>query len=169
VRNRRSVGALLAGLVTVGLLAGCSSEGGGALGGNDLSQCKTPTSVNQAPAPQVSMPSRRPGKLVVQDLKVGSGAAAAAGSVVRFQYVGVACSTGVQFDSTWTNGGPLSYQLQYPTLIHGFVDGLAGMKAGGRRELVVPPTEGYGDSPPPGSGIKAGETLVFVVDLVGVS
>ena len=161
---------LLAVLVLTGLLAAaCSSESGGALGGDDLSQCKRPTAANTAPTPNVSMPSKPPTTLEKTDIKEGSGAPATPGSTITFQYVGVACSTGVQFEATWTGSGPLTYKLQYPDLIQGFVDGLNGMKVGGERQLVIPPGSAYGDSPPPGSGLKANETLVVVVDLTAVS
>jgi peptidylprolyl isomerase len=109
---------------------------------------------------------RPPGELEVRDLVAGDGPAAAPGSTVTTHYVGVSWSTGVQFDASWDRGEPISFPLG--GVIAGWGEGIPGMRQGGRRLLVVPPDLAYGDQPPPGSGIAAGETLVFVVDLVEV-
>ena len=82
-------------------------------------------------------------------------------------YLGVGASTGETFDSSWERGQPATFPLDQ--VIPGWSEGLVGMKVGGRRELVIPAEQAYGDQPPAGSGIKPGETLVFVVDLVGIS
>lgn len=113
------------------------------------------------------MPKVAPDKLEVTDLKVGTGAEAAEGDNITVQYVGIACSSGTQFDSSWDRGQPISFDLVRGGLIAGWVDGIPGMKVGGRRKLVIPPDLGYGDTPP-GNAIRPGETLVFVVDLVAV-
>jgi peptidylprolyl isomerase len=108
-----------------------------------------------------------PGELEVRDLVVGDGPEAPPGATVTTHYIGVSWSTGVQFDASWDRGTPISFPLD--GVIAGWRDGIPGMRRGGRRLLVVPPDLAYGDQPPPESGIAAGETLVFVVDLVGVS
>lgn len=106
-------------------------------------------------------------KLLTADIAVGDGAAVAAGATVTAHYVGYGASTGQMFDSSWQRGDAATFPLDQ--VIVGWQDGLVGMKVGGRRVLVIPATQGYGDNPPEGAGILPGETLVFVVDLVGVS
>jgi len=109
-----------------------------------------------------------PGDLVVEDITVGDGPEAAAGHTATVHYVGVSHSTGQQFDASWDRGQPLQFALGRGQVITGWDQGVVGMKVGGRRKLVIPPHLGYGDR---GAGgvIQPGETLVFVVDLVGVS
>jgi peptidylprolyl isomerase len=105
--------------------------------------------------------------LQIEDLTVGDGQEAKAGQRVEVHYVGVAWSTGQQFDASWDRGAPFAFGLGGGQVIQGWDDGVAGMKVGGRRRLTIPPEMGYGDR---GAGgvIKPGETLVFVVDLLGV-
>lgn len=109
-----------------------------------------------------------PTDLVVTDVTVGDGAEATSGSTVSVHYVGVAHSTGEEFDASYNRGAPLNFQLGVGQVIAGWDQGVQGMKVGGRRQLVIPPHLGYGDR---GAGgvIKGGETLIFVVDLLGVS
>lgn len=105
-----------------------------------------------------------PSQLVVKDLVAGSGAAAPSGSTVSVQYVGALYANGTVFDSSWSRGQPASFSLAQ--VIPGFAQGIAGMKVGGRRELVIPPAMGYGAN---GTGpIPPNATLVFVIDLLGV-
>jgi len=108
-----------------------------------------------------------PADLVVEDIVVGDGAEAEAGQLVTVHYVGVSFSTGREFDSSWGRGQPFSFGLGGGQVIEGWDRGVAGMKVGGRRKLTIPPHLGYGNR---GAGnlIKPGETLVFVVDLLGV-
>jgi peptidylprolyl isomerase len=107
-----------------------------------------------------------PTGLVSVDVKVGDGAEATPGATVKVHYVGVSCSTGEEFDSSWDRGEPISFPLD--GVIAGWTEGIPGMKVGGRRQLVIPPDLAYGNRPPSGSGIAPGETLIFVVDLVGI-
>ncbi|TYL45919.1 FKBP-type peptidyl-prolyl cis-trans isomerase [Nocardioides sp. BGMRC 2183] len=109
-----------------------------------------------------------PADLVVTDITVGEGEEAKAGQRVSVHYVGVAHSTGEEFDASYNRGTPLQFQLGVGQVISGWDTGVQGMKVGGRRQLVIPPHLGYGDR---GAGgvIKGGETLVFVVDLVAIS
>ena len=109
-----------------------------------------------------------PTELVVEDLTVGDGAEAFPGRTVSVHYVGVAHSSGEEFDSSWKRNSPLRFPLGRGRVIAGWDQGVAGMKVGGRRRLVIPPHLAYGDS---GAGgvIGPGETLIFVVDLVDVS
>ena len=109
-----------------------------------------------------------PADLEITDITVGDGTEATAGQTVTVHYVGVSHSTGEEFDASWNRGEPLRFGLGAGQVIAGWDQGVAGMKVGGRRKLVIPPHLAYGDR---GAGgvIKPGETLVFVVDLVGVN
>ena len=106
-----------------------------------------------------------PADLVIEDLVVGDGAEATPGHSVDVHYVGVAWSTRQQFDASWDRNDTFGFALG--AVIKGWDDGVAGMKVGGRRKITIPPHLGYGKQ---GAGgvIKGGETLVFVVDLLGV-
>jgi peptidylprolyl isomerase len=108
-----------------------------------------------------------PADLVVEDITVGNGDEATPGQSVSVHYVGVSHSTGEQFDASWDRGSPFSFPLGAGRVIVGWDRGVAGMKVGGRRRLVIPPHLGYGDRGA-GGAIKPGETLIFVVDLLGV-
>jgi peptidylprolyl isomerase len=119
--------------------------------------------------PQVDIPAGQspPSELVIEDLEAGDGAEATPGSTCTMHYVGVAWSTGRQFDASWDRGDTFSFGLGQGQVIQGWDQGVAGMKVGGRRRLVIPPDLGYG-SRGAGGVIAPGETLVFVVDLVDV-
>jgi peptidylprolyl isomerase len=119
------------------------------------------------PKPDVKIPdSPPPADLVVEDLVVGEGEEARSGQQVSVHYVGVAWSTGSQFDASWDRDEPFGFGLGAGQVIRGWDQGVAGMRPGGRRRLTIPPHLGYGER---GAGgvIKGGETLVFVVDLIG--
>ncbi|GAB3470463.1 FKBP-type peptidyl-prolyl cis-trans isomerase [Kineococcus endophyticus] len=118
--------------------------------------------------PEVDFPEGEPPTdLVITDEIVGDGTEATAGKTVSAHYVGVAFSTGEEFDSSWNRGQPLDFPVGAGMVIQGWDQGLLGMKVGGRRKLVIPPHLGYGDRGA-GGAIKGGETLIFVVDLVDV-
>ena len=109
-----------------------------------------------------------PTDLVVTDIVTGDGPEAAAGDTVQVHYVGVAHSTGEEFDASWNRGSSFRFPLGAGRVIAGWDRGVAGMRVGGRRRLVIPPHLGYG-SRGAGGVIKPNETLVFVVDLVDVT
>ena len=116
--------------------------------------------------PAVSIPAEAPPvELIIEDLVEGDGPEAAPGHNVVVHYVGVAWSTGEQFDASWDRGSPLEFQLGVGSVIRGWDEGIVGMRVGGRRRLTVPADLAYGDR---GAGgvIAPGESLVFVVDLV---
>ena len=116
--------------------------------------------------PVVHVPKGEPPtKLVIKDLVAGSGAPAASGDQLSVQYVGVAWSTGKQFDASWDRGQPLQFTLGQGNVIKGWDEGLVGMRVGGRRELIIPPSLAYG-SQGAGGVIKPNETLIFVIDLL---
>jgi len=118
--------------------------------------------------PTVTVPrGPRPTALRTRDLRVGTGAVAVAGREVEVQYVGVAWSTGREFDASWNRGSPFRFTLGRRMVIAGWDQGVAGMRVGGRRELVIPPSLGYGERGA-GGAIGPNETLIFVVDLIAV-
>jgi peptidylprolyl isomerase len=106
-------------------------------------------------------------QLELEDLVTGEGDEAEAGKVVEVHYVGVSWSTGRQFDASWDRGDTFKFGLGRGQVIPGWDQGVAGLKVGGRRRITIPPMLGYGKR---GAGgvIGPDETLVFVVDLIGV-
>lgn len=118
--------------------------------------------------PEVTIPDGPPpSELVVEDIVVGDGKEAVAGTSPSMQYVGHSWSTGTQFDASWDRSQPFSFRLGEGQVIAGWDQGVAGMKVGGRRRLTIPPGLGYG-ARGAGGAIGPNETLVFVVDLLGV-
>ncbi|MBT2399033.1 FKBP-type peptidyl-prolyl cis-trans isomerase [Streptomyces sp. ISL-100] len=119
--------------------------------------------------PEIDFPGgEAPTDLQIRDIWEGDGAVAKAGDKVSVHYVGVAFSSGEEFDASWNRGTPLQFQLGAGQVIAGWDQGVQGMKVGGRRELIIPPQLAYGDRGAGGGAIKPGETLIFVCDLVGV-
>jgi peptidylprolyl isomerase len=106
-----------------------------------------------------------PADLQITDIWEGDGAVAKSGDTVEVHYVGVAFSTGEEFDASWNHGVPLQFQLGAGRVIAGWDQGVAGMKVGGRRQLIIPPDLAYGDRGA-GGAIAPGETLIFVCDLI---
>ena len=119
--------------------------------------------------PEVTVPSDQPPsyQLELEDITVGDGDEAVAGKVVEVHYVGVSYKNGRQFDASWDRGSTFKFGLGKGQVIPGWDQGVAGMRAGGRRRITIPPHLAYGKR---GAGgvIGADETLVFVVDLIGV-
>lgn len=122
---------------------------------------------DQKPHVYVTPGEAPPAELLLEDLEVGDGDEAVPGRPVEVHYVGVAWSTRKQFDASWDRGESFEFGLGEGQVIAGWDQGVAGMKVGGRRKITIPPHLGYGKQ---GAGgvIKGGETLVFVVDLLGV-
>jgi peptidylprolyl isomerase len=115
--------------------------------------------------PEIPKPSGSPPtKLESEDIVEGKGKAAKDGDKVSVQYVGVAFSTGEEFDASWERGKPFDFTLGAGEVIPGWDQGVVGMKVGGRRQLTIPAELAYGaqGSPP---AIGPNETLVFVIDL----
>src|SRR5262245_52450215 len=163
-------------LVALLALAGCggddnnSSDESTATPEAAATETATPAAAPTAEAkkPTVKVPKgKAPKKLVIKDLKEGTGPAAQAGQTATVQYVGVNFKDGKQFDASWDRGEPFSFPLGGGQVIQGWDQGVQGMKVGGRRLLVIPPDLGYGpDGQPP--VIKPNETLVFVIDLLAL-
>lgn len=108
-----------------------------------------------------------PTVLTGKDLVVGTGAEALSCDSVQVQYVGALYQSGQVFDASWTDGnGPFNTVLSPGQTVPGFMDAIIGMRVGGRREIVIPPADGYGAQ---GQGpIPPNATLVFVIDLLKV-
>jgi peptidylprolyl isomerase len=108
-----------------------------------------------------------PFELGIDDLVEGEGEEATKGSKVSVHYVGVAFSTGDEFDASWNRGEPFAFKLGAGQVIPGWDAGVEGMKVGGRRKLTIPSAMAYG-ARGAGGVIKSHEPLVFVVDLLSV-
>lgn len=118
--------------------------------------------------PVITVPDGEPpADLVIEDLVVGDGAEAVAGTIVNVDYVGVSWSTGAEFDASWNRNDVFSFALGGGMVISGWDQGVAGMKVGGRRRLTIPPAMGYG-AQGAGGVIGPNETLIFTVDLRGL-
>jgi peptidylprolyl isomerase len=119
--------------------------------------------------PQVDVPSgQAPSyQLELEDITVGDGDEAVKGRIVEVHYVGVSWKTGKQFDASWDRGDTFKFGLGKGQVIAGWDQGVAGMKVGGRRRITIPPALAYGKRGA-GAAIGPDETLVFVVDLIGV-
>ena len=125
--------------------------------------------MNLSEKPQVDVPSgQAPSyQLELDDIIVGEGDEAVAGKTVEVHYVGVSWASGRQFDASWDRGDTFKFGLGKGQVIPGWDQGVAGMRVGGRRRITIPPMLAYGKR---GAGgvIGPDETLVFVVDLLGV-
>jgi peptidylprolyl isomerase len=119
--------------------------------------------------PHVEVQSDQPPsyQLEIEDIETGDGDEAAAGQIAEVHYVGVSWKTGAQFDASWDRGQTFKFALGKGQVIAGWDQGVQGMRVGGRRRITIPPMLAYGKR---GAGgvIGPDETLVFVVDLIGV-
>lgn len=138
-------------------------------------QASIPTTPKPPPAlatkPVVTVPKGpAPKTLVTKDLVPGTGQTVSSGQTITVNYVGVLYKTGKEFDSSWSRNQPFTTQLITGAggVISGWVKGIAGMKVGGRRELIIPPSLAYGPKGSPPT-IPPNSPLVFVVDLLSVS
>jgi len=183
-RSRAMLGRAILGLAALAvaiLIAGCgsSSSSGSSIGVGEENKAAeklatsgaaaAPTTPKTGPLskpPTVTPPSGPPPtKLVSKDLIVGTGAEAKAGSAISVNDIGILYKTGKQFESSFSRNEPFALTLGSKMVIPGWENGIPGMKVGGRRELIIPPAEGYGaqGSPPK---IPPNETLIFVIDLL---
>jgi len=146
-------------------IAGCGG-GGGTSNKSTTSATNTTETAPTRSKPKVRVPKGSPPKkLVIKDLIKGNGRTAQSGDQVNVQYVGVDYKSGKQFDASWDRGEAFPFQLGAGQVIPGWDKGVAGMRVGGRRELIIPPALAYGSQgQPPAIGRNA--TLVFVIDLV---
>lgn len=151
-------------LALIVVLAACSP------GENAASQgCKTMSSTSHIPVVSTvdtTQLRRTASGLGIHDLLVGEGAEAQAGKTVSVHYTGW-LTDGSEFDSSRRSGEFITFVLGQRNVIDGWDEGLAGMKVGGRRKLVIPPALGYGaEGRPP--VIPSNSTMVFDVELCGV-
>ena len=148
------------------ITAGCASKK--EAGSTPAPTCTDPAtgSGEAGKKPTITIPNCQPPTALAKvDLITGTGAEATATSTVTVHYVGVSWTNRGEFDASWDNGQPIEFKLQ--GLIKGWIEGIPGMKVGGRRILTIPPDLGYG---PPGRPpkIAPNDTLVFIIDLVAV-
>lgn len=191
--SRARLGFAVPALCTVALIAGCGSSGSSTITvGNEsdttsvphvkgettpttaststapTSTVKTPTSGPLSKEPKVTPPSGpAPTTLVTKEIIKGTGAEAKDGDSVTVNYVGVLYKTGKVFNASWETKEPFTFTLGKGQVIKGWDQGVAGMKVGGRRELIIPAELAYGKAGSPPK-IPANSPLVFVVDLLGV-
>ena len=172
---RRLPTAVAACLSAMLLVAACGSDSS-SKGASTATEASTPPSLQTlAPAPtttnpnkpKVSIPATLPTELKVTELRAGHGDKAADKDVVVVNYVGVRSADGTEFDNSWDRGQPFDVQLGAGMVIKGWDEGLVGTQAGGQYQLDIPADLAYGDNPP-GSPIKAGDALTFVVDVLAV-
>lgn len=170
---------LAVGLAASLLLTSCSTNGATGTGSTRKADVSTSNSsspqssshgvnfpaVEGAPGatPTIIAPKDTPpASLEIKDLIVGHGATVTANSTVTVHYLLMGWKSGKIIDSSWSRGAPSTFGLNQ--VIPGWQQGMPGMKIGGRRELLIPPSLGYGDA---GSGpVGPKETLIFVVDLI---
>lgn len=151
-------------------LGGSSAAGAGtqSLDGVTVSSA---TDLTKKPVVKSSS-TKAPSIIAVKDLVTGTGAAASPSSTVKVQYVGVRYADGFQFDASWDHGGAISFSLAQ--VVPGFTqgiggtDGIAPMKIGGRRLMILPAALGYGAQGTSDGSIPPNAPIVFVVDLVGI-
>lgn len=155
-----SASVLLAAIVAVVLIAGNGDDDKDKNAGGEISK-------DLSTKPVIAASSDLPTSLETKDIVEGEGPAAKAGDTLSMQYVGVVTDTGKEFDASWNGGQPFEFELGGGNVIKGWDEGIAGMKVGGRRELIIPPDLGYGaaGSPP---DIPPNATLTFVVDLTDI-
>jgi peptidylprolyl isomerase len=175
MRIRTTITSLLA--LAALALAGCggSSKAPGVqtAPSSGATEVSAPTTPKPPPAlakkPVVTVPTGpAPTKLVTKDLVTGTGQTVRAGQTVTVNYVGDLYKTGKEFDSSWKTGQPATFPLTAGGVIPGWVQGIPGMKVGGRRELIIPASLAYG-SKGSGTTIPPNSPLVFVVDLLSIS
>ena len=174
---RRLVACLLLLLLAIAIGA-CGGDGGG-----DSAAEPAPAKTSEEPSPSAQREALKdtstkpvipkpsgspPRRLEKQDIVKGKGPAAKAGDTLTVQYVGVAFSTGDEFDASWDRGQPFAVQLGAGDVIKGWDKGLVGMRKGGRRILTIPPELAYGSEGYPPT-IAPNETLIFVIDAVAVT
>lgn len=164
-------------------LAACVALTLGGCGGNETSSSTSAAATGATVAnssategkPEVKVPTGPPPtELVIDDLKKGTGAVARRGHEAIVRYVGVRWN-GEPFQSSWDSGKsePFNFELGLPRAVHevmpGWEKGIPGMRVGGRRELVIPPQLIYYPGHHPKRPLRPDDTLVYVVELIGVN
>jgi peptidylprolyl isomerase len=151
---------LLAGVLLVAA-PGCNKASTPAI---SVSTVPSTTTVDGKTVPLKSTPSG----LKYYDSKVGTGPSPKSGQTAAVQYTGTLLD-GTKFDSSYDHGSaPFSFPVGMGRVIAGWDEGVATMKVGGKRRLVIPGALAYGPNPPPGAPIPPDATLVFDIELVSV-
>jgi peptidylprolyl isomerase len=172
--SRRPLALALTGAIAIAA-AGCGSSkkndttSSASASATDTTQTTTaaPAAAKPRPKPKVKVPTGPPPKkLIIKDLIPGTGPAAKPGDTVGVNYIGVNYKGGKPFDNSYDRGQPFSFQLGGGQVIAGWDQGIVGMKVGGRRMLIIPPSLGYGQQAQ--GPIQPNETLVFIVDLLSI-
>jgi FKBP-type peptidyl-prolyl cis-trans isomerase len=173
-------GLSLAALAAAALLAGCGSSGSSTIGVGDESSSAnaavehaaasttgtTPTSGPLSTEPTITPPKGpAPKTLVTKEIITGTGTEAKAGDSVTVNYVGALYSNGKVFDASWKRNEPFTFTLGEGQVIKGWDEGVAGMRVGGRRELIIPAELAYGKPGRPPT-IPPNSPLIFIVDLL---
>lgn len=162
--DRRVIGLITAGGILVVVVAVILLGRSGGSSGSDTAKAD----ITVPNGPTVKLPTGpAPTHLAVKDLRTGTGAAAKSGDQVSVQYVGVLYDNGSKFDSSYDHGQPFPFKLGGGQVIPGWDQGVAGMKVGGLRELIIPPNLAYGAQGQPPT-IPPNATLVFVIGLVKI-
>jgi peptidylprolyl isomerase len=118
--------------------------------------------------PTIAVPNGPPPTtLIIKDLIAGTGAVARAGEKLTVNYVGALYGNGKIFDASWNRHQTFPFTLGVGEVIPGWDRGVAGMRVGGRRELIIPPGLAYGKTGS-GNAIPPNATLIFVVDLLAI-
>jgi peptidylprolyl isomerase len=126
----------------------------------------TPTSGPLSTEPTITPPKgTAPKTLVTKEIVKGTGAEAKAGDSVTVNYVGALYSNGKVFDASWKRNEPFTFPLGQGQVIKGWDQGVAGMRVGGRRELIIPAELAYGKPGRPPT-IPPSAPLIFIVDLL---
>lgn len=167
-------------VLVIAVLAGCSSapsttaSGGETSNGATASPRASATSFRgvsvqgepgQEPTVLIGDETAATSSIQIEDVITGTGAIAGPETSVTVQYVARGAKTKRTFDSSWDRGSAYTYDPQDLTF-SAFVDGVPGMREGGRRIVIVPGSLAFGPTPPAGSGLQPDETVVFVIDLV---
>jgi FKBP-type peptidyl-prolyl cis-trans isomerase FkpA len=158
--SRQFIGSLIIGILVLFVFAYFVF---GLNGSSDSSTTTSQASSIPSVAPQTQATNQN--KLQVTDEKIGTGAAVKKGDTVEINYVGT-LTNGTKFDASADHGGAFTTQIGVGQVIKGWDEGIIGMKVGGKRKLVIPPSLGYGDQAV--GSIPPNSTLIFQVELVGI-
>lgn len=164
--RRRALGLLLAPMLLLGSVA-CGSESSGGeetSSSNSIGSVKVTGKAGEAPKVDVGSKPFEAEQTESDVLSEGDGETIAADGNVLVNYVGVNGRNGKEFDSSWKNNSPVPFSLD--GVVPGFKKGLAGKKVGDRVLIAMPSKDGYGKQGQPQAGIKGGDSLIFVVDLL---
>ena len=132
----------------------------------DFATYTSPTNISTSTNQNIMTTTTTPEGLIIEESRVGTGAEAQLGKTIAVNYIGT-LENGTKFDSSYDRGQPIVFTLGTGQVIRGWDQGIAGMKVGGKRTLIIPPALAYGNQAV-GGVIPANSTLIFEVELVGV-